>query len=548
MCAHDGRGRAATAAAKAGLVSTRAVAWVVAAMLSACGGGGGGGGGGAGGGGASNGFQLSFEPGTLNASFYEGEPTTALVQTRANQPHSAPVQVAIVDSAGILGNGVQITANSTLAYDALLPLSSTLKAGSYSGTLEVRVCEDLPTTCSKPVSGSPWRLPYQIKVQPQTSLKPLSPVPGAAAWSGYLGDSSHSATVALTLSASDFSRRWRLEAASATARESLAVVAGGLLITVVSDRNNGAPALVARREHDGSEAWRRPLGTVNDTAGGPTVADGSVYVFTSDYDRTMLWRFDLASGQLLGQRSIGGNTTDHPPGPLALGGKLFTCRTASGGLGRYDAQSLTSEATTTLPGRQDTCTPATDGALLYLFADKSLMAVNAASGQLAYSVAVDGLPTYLTAPPVLDGAGHAFVSVYSLDTQVTGTSRLLAFDLNTRQLLWQQQGGFSTTPVVSGSTVFVVNGRDLEARSASSGALLWSWHSNATTLGELESSLVATRTHVFVSSRWTTDAIDLTTHARVWGENLGGALALSPQGVLYISPFFTGGMRAINLR
>lgn len=547
MCAHDGRWRAPTAVAKAGLISTRAMAWLAAAMLSACGGGGGGGGSGAPSP-APAGFQLSFEPGTLNASFYEGEPTTVLVQTRASQPHSAPVQVAIIDSAGVLGTGVQITASSTLVYDASLPLSSALKAGSYSGTLEVRVCEDLPTTCSKPVSGSPWRLPYQIKVQPQTSLKPLSPAPGAADWGGYLGDGSHSATTALTLSASDFSRRWRVDAASATARQGLAVVAGGLVITVVSDQNSGAPALVARREHDGSEAWRRPLGTVNDTAGGPTVAEGSVYVFTADYDRTMLWRVDLASGQLLGQQRVGGYTTGHPAGPLALGGKLFSCRTATGGLGRYDALSLASEATTALPGRLDTCTPATDSAMLYLFANSSLMAVNANSGQLAYSVAVDGVPTYITAPPVLDGAGHAFVAVYSLDTQVTGTSRLLAFDLNTRQLLWQQQGGFSTTPIVSGSTVFIVNGRNLEARSASTGALLWSWQSNATTLGELESSLVATRTHVFVSSRWTTDAIDLTTHERVWGENLGGSLALSPQGVLYISPFFTGGMRAINLR
>jgi outer membrane protein assembly factor BamB len=546
MTAHQ-QGRPTPAlAAKAGLIATRVAACLAVTWLSACGGGGGGGGG------ASTpapSFQLSFEPGTLSASFYEGEPSMVSVKARASQPHSAPVQVAIVDNTGILGSGVQITANATLVYEALLPLSATLKAGSYSGTLEVRVCEDLPTTCSKPVGGSPWRLPYQLNVQPQTLLKPLSPVPGAAAWAGYLGDASHSATTALTLSAGDFSRRWKVDAASSTARESLPIVAGGLVITVVSDRNTGAPALVARREHDGSEAWRRPLGTVNDTAGSPTVADGSVYVFTADYDRTVLWRVDAATGQLLGQKTVGSYTAQQT-GPLALAGKLYSCRQAStaGGLTRHDALSLAAESTVALPDVRDTCAPASDGHLIYLFANRSLITVNAASGQLAYSTAVDGVPAYASATPVLDGAGRAFVAVYSQDTQVDGSGRLLAFDVNTRQLLWQQQGGFSTTPLVSGSTVFIVNGRNLEARSISNGALLWTWQSNASTLGDMASALVATRTHVFVSSRWTTDAIDLSTHARVWGENVGGALALSPQGVLYITPYFTGGMRAINLR
>ena len=85
MFARDHDGRSPSAA----LTVSWAAALTVAVMLSACGGGGGGSTPPP----AQTGFQLTFEPGTLSASFYEGEPVTVSVQTRANQAYSTPVQV-----------------------------------------------------------------------------------------------------------------------------------------------------------------------------------------------------------------------------------------------------------------------------------------------------------------------------------------------------------------------------------------------------------------------------------------------------------------------
>ena len=384
-------------------------------------------------------------------------------------------------------------------------------------------------------------------------LKPLTFVPGLGNWSSYLGDGSHSATLALTLSASDFARRWSVASTSTSARNGLAVVADGLVINVVSDSSQGGPTLIARREHDGSEVWRRALGTVNDIAGGPTVAAGSVYVFTSDYDRTVLWRADLATGQLLGQQTVGGHTTNQAA-PLALDGKLFTCRKASSGgsgsgLSRYDGLTLTAEATLTLPLGVDNCAPAAQGTRLYLFANKSLIAVDTTSGQLAYDIPVEGVPAYATATPVLDNAGRVFVSLYSQDSQSDRTSRLMALR---RQHASVAVAGDGRLQHNAGR----VRRHSFHCERPQPGSPLCQQRRAAVDLAEqcLNAWRYGERAGRHPQPCVRFQPVDhgcdrpVHSHTRLGGENIGGALALSPQGVLYIVPYFTGGMRAINLR
>lgn len=521
--------------------------------LAACGGGGGGGGGS--GGGSSGGgpsFQLSFQPGTVTANYYQGEPPVLSVQVRASQAHSAPVQVTVIDSNGVTDGSLQLQANADLSYTAVLRLSPTAPPGSYSGSLDVRVCEDAPLTCARPVPGSPWKLPYQIQVRPPTDPRPISPLPGVAAWTGALGGGANNAYRAIPSDVSAFSRRWLGQSLSVNAREGLAVSDGGLVVTIARELTGGLPTLIARREADASVAWLRPLGSASDvTDAAPVLAQGQVFVFASDFSRTVLWRFDLNTGALLGERSFP-RASSSQPSALYHAGQLYTCRRPVGsgfGLTRFDASTLQAEVVDTSTDYADSCQPSTDGQRVYVFRGRRLLAYTPGQAQPVLGPEVDGVPLGAATTPVLDGAGRAYVAVFTSSSALEGNGSLLAFDTASGQLLWQQRGGFGSAPVLANGTLYVTQGQRLEARSPATGAVLWSVAGNSPSgLGNVSSPVVATNSLVFLASNWTVDAFDPATRSVVWSENYGGSLALSPQGLLLVQPSFSGSLRAINLR
>jgi hypothetical protein len=110
-------------------------------------------------------YSLSFNPKPLLGTTAVGFAHVATATI--DKAIATKVNVAIVDKSGVLQAGVApvITPNSTLSYTAQLTTSNTLAKGSYSGNLEVRICNDDPAVCAQPVNGSPWQLPYQFIVQ-----------------------------------------------------------------------------------------------------------------------------------------------------------------------------------------------------------------------------------------------------------------------------------------------------------------------------------------------------------------------------------------------
>lgn len=146
-------------------------AWLLAIALAGCGGGGGGDTGGAGGGGVApsnpEGAWLSFDPVAPSVSQYEGESVPVAVNATSSRTFSAPFNVAILDSKGVITTRVDLSSLSQLSYRATLRTSPSLSAGSHSTLLEVRVCEDDPRTCARPFPGSPWHLPLSVQVKPK---------------------------------------------------------------------------------------------------------------------------------------------------------------------------------------------------------------------------------------------------------------------------------------------------------------------------------------------------------------------------------------------
>ena len=114
----------------------------------------------------------------------------------------------------------------------------------------------------------------------------------------------------------------------------------------------------------------------------------------------------------------------------------------------------------------------------------------------------------------------------------TEGGRLTALNLATRAITWYLQGnGAIGQPALSAKTLYLLhaNGTVLEARDPASGAEQW-----VASLGGNYNQVVVTDNLAFVSNASKTLAVDLSTRQVVWSYPLGGTLAISQRGVLYI--------------
>lgn len=144
----------------------------MALFLSACGGGGGSGNSSTSGNTTTTpvnkpeGNWLAFTPNPVSVSGYEGESIPFSITATSNRTFTQAFNIAVVDVSGTITTDVQISAVNEMTYTAKLNTSSKLPAGTKQVNLEVRLCEDTPLTCNKPLPGSPWYVPLKVEVKP----------------------------------------------------------------------------------------------------------------------------------------------------------------------------------------------------------------------------------------------------------------------------------------------------------------------------------------------------------------------------------------------
>jgi hypothetical protein len=146
-------------------------------LLSACGGGGGGDGGGGGGSATADKTWLTFTPNPVSVAANEGQSTWFTINAKSSRTISQVFNIGIVEPTGMVTTDVALSPVSQYEYNATLRTNPTKGAGSYTGTLEVRLCEDDPRVCSKPISGSPWFVPMTLAVKPATVATPPATPP-----------------------------------------------------------------------------------------------------------------------------------------------------------------------------------------------------------------------------------------------------------------------------------------------------------------------------------------------------------------------------------
>ena len=431
------------------------------------------------------------------------------------------------------------------AFTIKLKTLASLPPGTYTTAVQVRLCaDDDIVVCARPLSGSPWLVPVKLTVKPGTNLKPVATLAQLGAWSTYQGNASHNAYVAANFDPNNFSRRWTVPIAEVAVPTTSLAVDNGRIFHVHRPATDRVE-LQAIREDNGQIEWTVNLGNLNQV-NAPAAANGRVYLTSTGHADSFFWVFDQATGLQLGTKSMSSQWAVYHA-PTVFDGTVYTGSGYYGGMKGFDAITYLEQGSYPLP-QDDGWTPAVDANHAYVFMNKRLFALSVKGGGPYFEVASPDIGSFSAATPTLSDKQMAYV--------VTG-GHLLAFDLAKRERAW-------TAPEVVGRAVYAndvvytlhrigaySDGTTvLEARSADKGALLWTSEPLLGTRKEgYFEHLLITGNLAFVSSGWSTIALDLVTRKVVWRNTLGGEMSVSNRGILYIhNRSITGSLGAVNLQ
>jgi outer membrane protein assembly factor BamB len=273
-----------------------------------------------------------------------------------------------------------------------------------------------------------------------------------------------------------------------------------------------------------------------------------VFVQSSEPGGLALHAFDAASGSPLYAATTpwptGFNPARYPVAPW--GGTLHAADLGGGAVVTYDAATGAAGWSASLRGSFDPSfsnwAPAVTDTQVFTNVNGRFRAARRSDGAELFSLPVAGptsgslqtLHELSQAPVVVDADSVLLLDQRRADGSATA-NQLTMIDLPTRQVRWTANGHFTAHPVAAGGIVVAGNQQSelVEVRSATSGAILWTWapgHADDETID----SLLLTDNLLFVSAGRRTHAIDLQTRQSVWSYPLAGQLALSPAGLLYI--------------
>ncbi|HYI01686.1 PQQ-binding-like beta-propeller repeat protein [Hyalangium sp.] len=497
--------------------------------------------------------EVDFVPSSLSETYAAGASVELGVKATLSAPFSGEVHVTVVDAAGVLMPEVTIKPDPQWvgSYFATFSTKPTLLVGRHQGKLEVRLCRD--TGCGSQHPGSPWFLPYDFRIVPDTDLRPLTRWAHVNDWETFQGNAAHTGYVPVTLDASQFSPRWRWMAPENTDGLSPLVVAQGLIYLSSPEREStvSRPKLFALRESDKEQQWQINFSAYEINP--PAVSGGKVFAATSGHDTTFMWSFDAATGAQLSKAPFFSQWNRYYA-PTVEGGVVYTNGGSHGGMYAFNFVDGAQRWFGRLL-QYDQWTPAVDAQYAYAYTGGVFSALDKSTGAVSFTIddtlsfEWSGWSTY--GAPVIGSNGSVVVVNGG---NVFHDNFLVSFNPASRDKNWSIKGRYGGNPAIANGVIYVANTSPyrLEARSEATGALLWSWAPSYA--GERArhderghfSDVLVTDNLVFVSTSKRVHAIDLATHLPVWSYWEPGSLALSANGVLYVQG--RNSLGAVNLK
>lgn len=492
---------------------------------------------------------VTMSPTVMKASYIGGYPVAISMSATPNITFTGNVYIQAVAIGAPISPYISMTPNSDGTFAVGINTSASALPGAYAGDMTVSLCYD--ANCTNQVTGSPFKIPYQIEViDPAGSMKaynlsPLSPVAGAPDWQTFQGNAAHTGYVPVTLDASRFNARWKsvMPSIGGVPLEPSMIATGGgkLYFTTGSFGNATRYELLALNEHDGGTAWTKSFATMESpSTNPPAYANGAVYTSAGSQYSAAMYAFDAQTGAQRFATPFFSQWQRYLA-PTVYGNGVYGNCGSYGGLCGYDATTGTSKFFADVNSSAEGWTPAVDGQYAYAYLYSSLSLLDAQTGARVATITdtqppVAGNAT-LGGAPVLGAAGSVFGAYGGITN----------FDTVANSVRWRVAGTFFGTPAYAETQWFAGNNETgaLEVRKESDGQLLWSWNAPKST-ERFVSEVVATKNLLFVSTNENTYAIDRTSHLSVWTYPASGRLAISANGVLYIKG--VSSIVAVNLK
>jgi hypothetical protein len=344
--------------------------------------------------------------------------------------------------------------------------------------------------------------------------RPVSSWAGAIGWPDFQGNSLHNGWNRATADPTLFREKWVKRPIPGATYNQPTIARELLFLTTAMD--NASQTMLALNESDGSQRWIRDFGTIRGI--GQPAAGDIIQVVSSGASgdaESVFWGFNALDGSFRYRAPIAARWARSPSPLRAL-------------------------------------VPAGD----------SLYSFNSSNGQRFWAIpappvggwapAAWATRLFMTGPAVVEfhGAGGIVSTVTdfrlsTVTTPVIGSQndlltieggRLVSVDVNARRVRWEKSGGFIGMPSVGNGVVYVANNTAVETRGESDGDLLRSWTlpAGAGTVRRIASTenIVFVTTQGAAGQHGWTFALD---NARpVWSYPMGGEMAVSKDGVLYI--------------
>lgn len=383
-------------------------------------------------------------------------------------------------------------------------------------------------------------------------------------WETFQGNSSHTGYVALNLEAENFKASWQWERPNkdqgVLPSINPAIIVNGIVYISEDDYHREAK-IHALNEQDGSTLWTHDFGEIAQL-NQPAVADGKVYVTTSGHEDTYMWILDAITGEVLARTPF---STQWPQylSPTIFAGVAYANTGYYGG--RISAFDSTGNNTweSASYGDNDMFTPAVDSEGIYQYSGTALNVLSLTDGSLVKTI-LDPSPDetgYSHIGATMRGAlnnvisfsGDNFSGQASSSTEGYRVRSLISFDLANDSIAWKSESKYLTHPALSEGEVFAASNSPLrlESLSEGKGELQWSWVPQDSNVRSFHRNIIATNTHIFVSSNIGVHAISRISHKQEWYYPVPGTLSLSADKILYIAEGYrqsNGKLHAINLK
>jgi outer membrane protein assembly factor BamB len=455
------------------------------------------------------------------------------------------------DTGTLFGPAITVAASAGANVRFDLPVRSDASAGEYSGTIQLRACED--EACASVFARASTGVPYRVRLQP------------APDWQTHQAGAAHRGYVGMLLDPQKFAKAWEWSRPPGT--EPIGginpVTTANGMVYVSDDVYFGTASLRALDESTGAEVWTRSFGSVP-ALNPPAVSGRRVHAAVTGHEATSLWTFDARTGAFIRSVPFEGQWP-HLLAPVVHQGAVYTGGGGYGGTLYSFSLGTGARNWAATSGDDDMFVPAVDDSFVYHYDGTGLLKLDRASGAVLARIADPFGPlttgySYHAAPMigssnnVIAFSGGAFSGRAGANTEQFGQRVLTNFLLGSNVVGWTSANAYLTAPALANGVVYAARNApmSLDAIDEATGSVLWSWRPPAGS-GDagFHRNVVATRNLVFVSTDANVYAIDIDKRAHVWRYPAAGMLALSGGRTLYIATGATasnGKLVAIRLK